>query len=181
MTDATIIGGGIVGLATAFALTRDGDVRVRLIEKETALAQHQSTHNSGVLHAGLQYRPGSEKARLARIGIRRMNDFCVHHGIEHEICGKLVVAANRSELPRLEEMHERGARFKTTTLSDEFTFDDYLDRYRDGLTLMCVLTGDDSLTINTVDDPLIPTPGQTIIALVASPSSADDQTPKADA
>lgn len=108
MTDVTIIGGGIVGLATAHALTRRGGVRVRVIEKETALAQHQSTHNSGVLHAGLQYRPGSSKARLARDGIRRMTEFCVEHDIDHEICGKLVVAGERAELPRLDEMLARG-------------------------------------------------------------------------
>ena len=108
MTDVTIIGGGIVGLATAHALTRERDVRVRVVEKEPALAQHQSTHNSGVLHAGLQYRPGSAKARLAREGIRRMTEFCAEHGVEHEICGKLVVAGTRAELPRLDTMLDRG-------------------------------------------------------------------------
>lgn len=109
MTDVTVIGGGIVGLATAHALLRsDGVGSVRLLEKEADLAQHQSTNNSGVLHAGLQYTPGSEKARLAREGIRRMTEFCRHHDIPHEVCGKLVVAANETELPRLEEMLERG-------------------------------------------------------------------------
>ena len=108
MTDFTVIGGGIVGLATARALLLGGHGPVRVVEKEAALAQHQSARNSGVLHAGLQYQPGSEKARLARAGIRRMADFCVHHGIEHEICGKLVVATNRRELPRLAGMLERG-------------------------------------------------------------------------
>ncbi len=107
--DITIIGGGIVGLATAYALVREeGAGRVLLLEKEAALASHQSTHNSGVLHAGLQYKPGSEKARLAREGIRSMTEFCRHHGIPHEICGKLVVATDASELPRLEDMLERG-------------------------------------------------------------------------
>jgi len=108
MTDVTIIGGGIVGLATAFALTRDSDIRVRVVEKEPALAQHQSTHNSGVLHAGLQYRPGSAKARLAREGIRRMTEFCAQHGVAPEICGKLVVAGTRTDLPRLDTMLDRG-------------------------------------------------------------------------
>ena len=108
MKDVTIVGGGIVGLATAYALTEKDDIQVRLLEKETALAQHQSTHNSGVLHAGLQYRPGSAKARLAREGIRRMTEFCSEHGIQHEICGKLVVAGARSDLPRLDEMFDRG-------------------------------------------------------------------------
>jgi len=104
----TVIGGGIVGLATAHALLRRGIEGVRVVEKEQAVAQHQSTHNSGVLHAGLQYRPGSEKARLARDGIRRMTEFCRDRGIAHDICGKLVVASSRSELPRLEAMLERG-------------------------------------------------------------------------
>jgi L-2-hydroxyglutarate oxidase len=108
VTDVTIIGGGIVGLATAHALLERGIESVRVLEKETALAQHQSTHNSGVLHAGLQYRPGSQKAALARDGIRRMTEFCEHHAIAHEICGKLVVAGSDEELPRLEAMLDRG-------------------------------------------------------------------------
>jgi L-2-hydroxyglutarate oxidase len=108
MTDVTIIGGGIVGLATAHALLERGACTVRILEKEGALAQHQSTHNSGVLHAGLQYRPGSEKARLARVGIRSMTEFCQRHDIAHDVCGKLVVATESVELPRLEAMLERG-------------------------------------------------------------------------
>jgi L-2-hydroxyglutarate oxidase len=107
--DVTIIGAGIVGLATARALLMSGEVgTVRLLEKEVAPGAHQSTHNSGVLHAGLQYRPGSLKARLARDGIRRMIEYCRHHGIAHDVCGKLVVARDVSELPRLDEMLERG-------------------------------------------------------------------------
>jgi L-2-hydroxyglutarate oxidase len=106
--NVTVIGGGIVGLAAARALLRRGVEGVRVVEKEQAIAQHQSTHNSGVLHAGLQYRPGSEKARLARVGIRRMTEFCQEHGIDHDICGKLVVASTADELPRLNEMLERG-------------------------------------------------------------------------
>jgi len=108
-TDVTVIGGGIVGLATAYALVQREDAgRVLVLEKEDRLAQHQSTNNSGVLHAGLQYTPGSEKARLAGEGIRRMTEFCRHHGITHEICGKLVVAVDESELPHLETMLDRG-------------------------------------------------------------------------
>lgn len=111
MADITIIGGGIVGLATAHALARDGHGgRIRVLEKEAEPARHQSTHNSGVLHAGLQYTPGSEKARLAREGIRRMTSFCAEHGIPHEICGKLVVATRREEMGRLDAMLERGRR-----------------------------------------------------------------------
>jgi L-2-hydroxyglutarate oxidase len=108
MKDVTVVGGGIVGLATAYTLLESGKASVRLLEKEVAVARHQSTHNSGVLHAGLQYQPGSEKARLAREGIRRMTEFCVHHKIPHEICGKLVVAVTDEELGRLDAMLERG-------------------------------------------------------------------------
>ncbi|HSW29194.1 MAG TPA: L-2-hydroxyglutarate oxidase [Longimicrobiales bacterium] len=108
MKDVTVVGGGIVGLATAYTLLESGKASVRLLEKEVGVARHQSTHNSGVLHAGLQYQPGSEKARLAREGIRRMTEFCVHHAIPHEICGKLVVAVTDAELGRLDAMLERG-------------------------------------------------------------------------
>jgi hypothetical protein len=97
MKDVTVVGGGIVGLATAYTLLESGKASVRLLEKEAAVARHQSTHNSGVLHAGLQYQPASEKARLAREGIRRMTEFCAHHRIPHEICGKLVVAVTDAE------------------------------------------------------------------------------------
>ncbi len=108
MRDVTVVGGGIVGLATAYTLLESGRVSVRLLEKEAAVARHQSTRNSGVLHAGLQYKPGSEKARLAREGILRMTEFCVHHRIPHEICGKLVVAVNDAEHGRLDATLERG-------------------------------------------------------------------------
>ena len=97
-------------MATARALLRMDAGSVCLVEKEAAVAQHQSTHNSGVLHAGLQYRPGSEKARLSRAGIRRMVEFCREHAVAHEICGKLVVATDSSELSRLESIFERGRR-----------------------------------------------------------------------
>ncbi|HSG47014.1 MAG TPA: L-2-hydroxyglutarate oxidase [Longimicrobiales bacterium] len=108
-TDVVVIGGGIVGLATARALLLEGITdAVLVLEKEAGLAAHQSTHNSGVLHAGLQYQPGSEKARLAREGIRAMTEYCAHHGIAHEVCGKLVVATDPAEFPRLEEMLARG-------------------------------------------------------------------------
>lgn len=108
MTDFTVIGGGIVGLATAHALLEGGAVSVRILEKEAGTARHQSTHNSGVLHAGLQYAPGSLKARLAREGIRRMTAFCQDHDVPHEICGKLVVARHEGERPYLDDMLARG-------------------------------------------------------------------------
>jgi len=98
-----------VGLSTAYALvTRSPRVRVEVIEKEPELGRHQSSHNSGVLHAGLDYRPGSAKARLAVAGIRQMVRFCEEHAIPHEICGKLVVAVDDREVPCLRTLYERG-------------------------------------------------------------------------
>src|SRR5476651_1606138 len=104
-----IIGGGIVGLTVARRLhgSHPGSV-VTLLEKETEFGRHQSTHNSGVLHAGLYYKPGSTKARMAVQGIRLMTEFCRQHGIAHEICGKLVVAVDEVEVARLRNLHERG-------------------------------------------------------------------------
>ncbi len=105
----TIIGGGIVGLATALKLARQfPHSQVTVLEKESAPGQHQTTHNSGVLHCGLYYKPSSVKARLAVSGIKQMAAFCRENNIPHEICGKLVVAAEESELPRLQNLHERG-------------------------------------------------------------------------
>lgn len=104
-----VIGAGLIGLGTARALllSRPG-ARVTVLEKEAGVGRHQSTHNSGVLHAGLYYRPGSAKARLAVAGIRGMTAFCQEHGVPHETCGKLVVATHESELPRLRTLFERG-------------------------------------------------------------------------
>ena len=103
-----VIGGGLVGLATAHKLqqARPG-AEVVVLEKEAGFGRHQSTHNSGVLHAGLYYRPGSLKARLAVGGIRELTTFCREHGVAHEICGKVVVATRADELPRLRALHER--------------------------------------------------------------------------
>ena len=105
-----VVGGGIVGLATAWRLTeRFPDTHVTVLEKESAVGQHQSSHNSGVLHAGLYYKPGSRKARLAVRGIRQMVDFCRTHAIAHDVCGKVVVAVTADEIPRLQALFERGA------------------------------------------------------------------------
>ena len=105
----TIVGGGIVGLATALELQRLAlGLRVQVLEKEPGTGRHQSTHNSGVLHAGLYYQPGSLKARLAVQGIRRMVAFCRQHDIAHEICGKLVVAKTKEETVRLRTLLQRG-------------------------------------------------------------------------
>ena len=104
-----VVGGGIVGLAAAYKLLLlHPRWKVSVLEKEAAVGQHQSGHNSGVLHAGLYYAPGSAKARLAVDGIRQMTTFAREHAIAHEICGKLVVAVDESEIPRLKTLHERG-------------------------------------------------------------------------
>jgi L-2-hydroxyglutarate oxidase len=104
-----IIGGGIVGLATAHKLTLARPAwSVRVLEKESGVGRHQSSHNSGVLHAGLYYTPGTAKARLAVSGIRQMTAFARDNGIPHEICGKVVVATSEAELPRLASLEKRG-------------------------------------------------------------------------
>jgi L-2-hydroxyglutarate oxidase len=104
-----IVGGGLIGLATAYRLLeRFPLARITLLEKEAVVGAHQSTHNSGVLHAGLYYAPGSAKAKLAVTGIQQMTKFCRTEGIPHEICGKLVVAVTAEELPRLDELLRRG-------------------------------------------------------------------------
>ena len=104
-----IVGGGIVGLATALRLSeRFPSAKITLLEKEPGLGRHQTGHNSGVLHCGLYYKPGSVKARLAVTGIRQMVSFCQENGIAHEICGKLVVAATGDETTALRNLQERG-------------------------------------------------------------------------
>jgi len=106
--DVAVVGGGIVGLATALRLTeKRPDLRVAVLEKEPELASHQSGHNSGVLHAGLYYQPGSLKARLCREGKAAVEAFAEAHDIPFERCGKLVVALDEGELPRLATLRER--------------------------------------------------------------------------
>jgi len=107
--DVVIIGGGIVGLSVAMALSQTmPHLRLLLIEKETALAQHQTGHNSGVIHSGIYYKPGSIKARTCVEGAAAMVTFCREYGIPFRICGKVIVAATPEELPRLEELQHRG-------------------------------------------------------------------------
>ena len=107
--DTLVIGGGIVGLATAWRLqTAQPGNRVCLLEKEPEVGSHQSGHNSGVLHCGLYYKPGSTKAILAVQGIRQMVEFCEEANIAHEVCGKLVVACDDDELARLHKLEDRG-------------------------------------------------------------------------
>lgn len=104
-----IVGGGIVGLATGYRLgERFPGARLTILEKENVVGQHQTGHNSGVLHCGLYYQPGSLKARLAVAGIQQMVAFCQENGIRHEVCGKLVVAADDNEVSRLRLLQERG-------------------------------------------------------------------------
>ena len=105
--DIAVIGAGIVGLATAMALSGRG-LRVTVLEAERAIASHQTGHNSGVVHSGLYYRPGSERARLCVEGRAALELFCAAHGVSYERCGKLVVATHERELPRLEELERRG-------------------------------------------------------------------------
>ena len=109
MHDYVIIGGGIVGLATAMAVGKKYPMaRILVLEKERHVAQHQTGRNSGVIHSGIYYKPGSSKARFAREGNRSMVAFCREHGIKHEICGKVIVATKTSELPLLDSLFQRG-------------------------------------------------------------------------
>jgi (S)-2-hydroxyglutarate dehydrogenase len=107
--DVVIIGGGIVGLAVALEITkRFPHLRLLLLEKEDRVGQHQSSHNSGVIHSGVYYKPGSQKAKLCVEGARAMIEFCRAHDIPHEVCGKVIVATRPEECPRLEELQRRG-------------------------------------------------------------------------
>lgn len=107
--DALVIGGGIVGLSTAYAISRAAPgTRVTVLEKEPGPARHQTGRNSGVIHSGIYYRPGSLKARYAVRGAAEMIKFCAEYGIPHAVTGKLIVATERSELPRLHALVQRG-------------------------------------------------------------------------
>ena len=107
--DVCIIGGGIVGLATAYRLTEKyPDKRVVVLEKESRVAVHQTGHNSGVLHSGIYYKPNSLKAVNCRQGKLAMESFCREQEIDHDICGKVIVALDDDEIPRMEKIFERG-------------------------------------------------------------------------
>jgi L-2-hydroxyglutarate oxidase LhgO len=107
--EIAIVGGGIVGLGTALALTEHYPRHsVVVVEKERELASHQTGHNSGVIHAGIYYKPGSYKAKLCVSGVRLLTDFCEANGVRYQRCGKLVVATSEAELPRLQQLYDRG-------------------------------------------------------------------------
>ncbi|MGY1499034.1 L-2-hydroxyglutarate oxidase [Streptomyces sp. QTS52] len=107
--DVLVIGGGIVGLSTAYAITRAAPgTRVTVLEKEPGPARHQTGRNSGVIHSGIYYRPGSLKAEYAVRGAAEMVKFCAEYGIAHAVTGKLIVATEREELPRLHALVQRG-------------------------------------------------------------------------
>ena len=107
--DIVVIGGGIVGLSTAMHATRAlPQLRLLLVEKEDSVARHQSGHNSGVIHSGIYYKPGSLKAKFCVEGAAAMVEFCRAHNLPHEVCGKVIVATNEAEIPRLKVLWERG-------------------------------------------------------------------------
>jgi (S)-2-hydroxyglutarate dehydrogenase len=107
--DYIVIGGGIVGLSVAWTiLERNPDIRIAVLEKEAGWARHQTGRNSGVIHSGIYYKPGSLKAKLCREGNRRLLQFCETHGICHEICGKVIVATTAAEVPLLQNLYDRG-------------------------------------------------------------------------
>ncbi|MFD0772243.1 L-2-hydroxyglutarate oxidase [Bacillus sp. CGMCC 1.60114] len=109
MYDFIIIGGGIVGLSTGMALKKKfPHAKIAVIEKENELAHHQTGHNSGVIHSGIYYKPGSYKAKFAKEGNAAMVQFCKENGIAYDMCGKVIVATEKEEIPLLQNLYERG-------------------------------------------------------------------------
>lgn len=117
MKRVAILGGGIIGLCIAYKLLRTKNkIDLTIFEKDKKVGMHQSSRNSGVLHCGLYYTPGSLKARLAVSGIREMTEFCKQHNVDHDICGKIVVASNEQEAVTLDMLYQRGIRNGLTGL-----------------------------------------------------------------
>lgn len=109
MYDYVIVGGGIVGLSTALAIyEQHPNAKVAIIEKENKVASHQTGHNSGVIHSGIYYKPGSYKAQLAKKGNQAMIMFCQKYDIPYEVCGKVIVASDEHEREELEKLFQRG-------------------------------------------------------------------------
>jgi L-2-hydroxyglutarate oxidase len=109
MYDFAVIGGGIVGLSTAMTLGQQyPNAKILVLEKESRWAFHQTGNNSGVIHSGIYYKPGSYKAKFCRNGAQSMVDFCRSHNIPHEVCGKVIIATQEKELPQLETLYQRG-------------------------------------------------------------------------
>ena len=107
--DLAVIGGGIIGLATAMRVGEEfPSLKVVILEKEEEVAIHQTGHNSGVIHAGIYYAPGSQKANFCSTGGKLLREFCDEQGIGYDMCGKLIVAVNDNEIPRLEDLFRRG-------------------------------------------------------------------------
>src|SRR6202011_1043500 len=106
--NVVVVGGAIIGLAVALEITRRfPQLHLLLVEKEDRVARHQSGHNSGVVHSGVYYKPGSLKARLCVAGAVQMIQFCREHAIAHNVCGKVIIATDESELSNLEELRLR--------------------------------------------------------------------------
>ena len=107
--DIVVIGSGIVGLATSVKLkAQKPDLKIAILEKENGVVKHQTSNNSGVMHAGVYYKPGSLKAVNCRKGYQMLIDFCDKENVKYDLCGKLIVATGKDELPRLENLWDRG-------------------------------------------------------------------------
>ena len=107
--DIVIVGAGIIGLSTAYQLSKmHPDKNIAVVDKEAEVAKHQTGHNSGVIHSGIYYKPGSYKARFARNGSKSMVEFCEKHQIEYNQCGKVIVATSESQLANMNKLYERG-------------------------------------------------------------------------
>jgi L-2-hydroxyglutarate oxidase LhgO len=115
--DVVVVGAGIVGLASALAMTEKlPGARIAVLDKEDEIARHQTGHNSGVIHSGIYYRPGSLRARLCVTGARRLVDYCRERDIPYELCGKVIVATDEREIPALDELERRGVANKVPNL-----------------------------------------------------------------